>query len=246
MRANLERIHRWRGQTLSGRELDELTWATYRLYGHYLVDFFRMTRVTRAEVDRMVQVEHPEHLDGAWGCGRGLIVVTAHLGNWELGGAVLHALGYPVNAVVLPDRMARLERLLDEQREQRGVRVLPLGHSALSLVKCLKRGELVALLADRDFTRHHAVMEFFGSPVRLPVGAAWLAERTGAPILPAFLLRREDGTFQLRLHPPIHPGQAGGTSAIMLRLRDILQEEIARHPTQWFVFHDFWQGEPSA
>lgn len=244
VRANLERIYAWRGQPLTPGEGDARALRTFEQFGPYLVDFFRHTRLDAAEVARRVFIDHPGYLREAHGAGRGVIVVTAHLGNWELGGAVLHALGYPVNAVVLPQRMPRLERLLEAQRRRRGVRVLPLGHSALSLVRCLQRGELVALLADRDFTRHHQELDFFGHPIRLPAGAAWLSLRTGAPILPAFLLRHDHATFHLHLHPPLWPEQQGGVTSIMCKLRDILQSEISAQPEQWFVFHDFWAGEP--
>jgi len=194
-------------------------------------------------VAQWVSLEHEDRLKEAAAAGKGVILVTAHFGNWELGGAVLGALGYPVNAVVLPQRMKRLNRLLQDQREKRGIRLLPLGKSARGLVRCLRGGDVVALLADRDFTRHHHAIDFFGRPARLPLGAAWLSLHTGAPIVPTFLLRQEDDTFLLRMHQPIWPEQAGDVNAIMTRIRDALQAEIGERPYQWFIFRDFWRGE---
>lgn len=244
VRANLERIHRWRGEPLSAEASETLALRTYKEFGLYLVDFFRASGMKAEDLQRRVHTDHVEYLRQAQEAGRGIIVVTAHLGNWELGGALLHAMGLPVHAVVQPQRMPRLSHLLDAQRRRRGVRVLPLGHSALSLVRCLRRGEVVALLADRDFTRHHQTLDFFGRSVHLPLGAAWLSLRTGAPILPAFLVREDHATFRLHVHPPIWPEHQSGVTTIMCKLRDILQEEISAAPAQWFIFHDFWAGEP--
>lgn len=239
--ANLRRIYEWRGVRPARGTIDGMTRKTFQHFGKYLVDFFRFSRLTRDEVDRRVSIERADHLEGAFELGRGVIVVTAHFGNWELGGAVLAALGYPVSAVVLPQRMKRLETLLRHQREERGVNVIPLGESAFASMRALRKGGLLALLADRDFTRHHARVPFFGFPADLPMGAAWLSERTGAPVVPAFLYRQEDDSFLLKLHRPIDPAEAGSKEAIMDRIVAILQAEIAERPYQWFIFRDFWR-----
>lgn len=244
VRSNLEQVLRWSGHDPGARELARRVRQTYRYFGKYLVDFFRYARLDTAELERRVAMPERALLEDTFRQGKGVIILTAHLGNWELGGAILSALGFPVNAVVKPERMPRLNRLMQQQREQRGLRLLPLGHSALSLLRCLKRGEIVALLADRDFTRHHMTMNLFGKPVGLPLGAAWLSLQSGAPILPAFLIREPDDTFRLRLHPPWWPGAGTTLADLMARLRDALQAEIAAHPEQWFIFHDFWAGEP--
>lgn len=242
--SNLRRIYAWRGLHPSRRTIVGMTRKTYQFFGKYLVDFFRCERMTQYDVERRVSIEHPEFLAEAFARGRGVIVVTAHFGNWELGGAVLAALGYPVSAVVLPQRQGRLENLLRRQREQRGLQVIPLGASAFASLRALRRGGVVALLADRDFTRHHARMSFFGAPADLPVGPAWLAVRTGALVVPAFLSRSEDDSFLLRLHPAIDPESEGAQVSIMQRIVDALQDEIAERPSQWFVFRDFWRPGP--
>lgn len=244
--ANLERIYRWRGIAPARETLRGMTRKTFQYFGKYLVDFFRLAHLDRAEVDRQVSIEHGERLAEAFARGRGVVLVTAHLGNWELGGAVLCALGYPVSAVVAPERLPRLERLLSRQRERRGVRTVQVGKSARTLLRRLRAGECVALLADRDFSREQRELELFGMPVHLPRGAAWLAHRAGAPVLPVFLLRQEDDTYLLRVHAPIDPSSAGGVDETHARIRDALQAEIAAHPHQWFVFHDFWKPEARA
>jgi KDO2-lipid IV(A) lauroyltransferase len=241
--SNLAQILAWRGIIPARSALPGLTRKTFQNYGKYIVDFFRMAHLDKSDIERLVSIEHPERLEAAYRRGRGVVLVTAHLGNWELGGAVLCALGYPVNAAVAPVRFPRLERLLRRQRERRGVRVVQIGRSARELLRRLKAGECAALLADRDFSREHQSSEFFGRTVHLPRGPAWLAHRAGAPVVPVFLLRQEDDTYLLRVHEPIDPETAGGINGINERIRDVLQNEIATYPQQWFVFHDFWEPE---
>jgi KDO2-lipid IV(A) lauroyltransferase len=244
--SNIRHVLAWRGIKPARATVPGLTRKTFQNFGKYLVDFFRMAHLDKSDVERLVSIEHSERLEDAYRRGRGVVLVTAHLGNWELGGAVLCALGYPLHAAVAPARLPRLERLLRRQRERRGVHVVQIGHSARALLRRLKAGECAALLADRDFSHEHQTSELFGRPVRLPRGPAWLAHRAGALVVPVFLLRQEDDTYLLRVHEPIDPVAAGGMEAVHARIRDVLQSEIAAYPHQWFVFHDFWRSEGSA
>ncbi len=213
---------------------------TFQYFGKYMVDFFRTARFSPDEIRRLVSFEHREHLDRALAHKRGVIIVSAHFGNWELAGAVLESLGYDLNVVVLPERLRRLERLLEEHRKKRGFNILPLGEAARGILHCLKRGEIVAMLADRDFTRHHVTVDFFGKPARMPAGPARLSLRTGAPIVPGLLLREEDDTFLLRLAPPIFPEQEGSADQIQKRICKFLERNIGERPHQWFVFEPHW------
>jgi KDO2-lipid IV(A) lauroyltransferase len=238
--SNLRRIYAARGITLAETALPGLARKTFQHFGKYLVDFFRFARLTEAELRQYVTLENVEALRAAAARGKGVLVVTAHLGNWEVGGAVIAALGYRLNAVALPQPSRRLDRLFNQQRASRGIRVLPLGRAALGIVRCLQRGELVALLGDRNFDHHPGRYQFFGAPAPLPRGPAWLAMRTGAPLVPTFLLRQEDDTFLLRCHPPIYPDVAGSETAVRTAWLAALEKEIASAPWQWFIFKDFW------
>jgi len=239
--SNLQRIFAARGITPAATALSGFTRKTFQHFGKYLVDFFRYSHLTEAELKKYVNLENMEALREAASRGKGVLVVTAHLGNWEVGGAVIAALGYRLNAVALPQPSKRLDRLFNEQRASRGIHVLPLGHAAFGIVRCLKRGEIVALLGDRNFNHHTERYDFFGAPASLPRGPAWLAAQTGAPLVPSFLLRQEDDTFLLRCHPPIYPESAGSEAAIRTAWIAALEKEIAAAPWQWFIFDDFWR-----
>ncbi|MBP7830710.1 MAG: lysophospholipid acyltransferase family protein [Kiritimatiellae bacterium] len=244
VRENLSQIFRARGVQPAAQALDGLARKTFQYFGKYLVDFFRFARLSPEDIRRRVSIEHQDYLDQAAAAGRGVVLVTAHFGNWELGGAVIAGLGCPVSAVVLPQRLEKLNRLFQGQRERRGIKVIPMGSSAFNLIRCLKKKEFLALLADRDFTGTSDKAEFFGRPARMPVGPAWLSWKTGAPVLVGFLIREVDDTFRLRFYPPILPAAEPSMEAVAARIRAVLEKEIAERPYQWFMFEPFWENAP--
>ena len=240
--SNLRHIHAHRGIQLPEDRLEELTRETFRNFGKYLADFFRFTRVSVNEISRLVRVVHPEYIGQAAGLGKGVLVVTAHLGSWEIGGAILASFGYPVNVVVLPMKDKRTNALFQSRRGKRGLKVIPLGHTVRGIYSALLRKELVALLGDRDYSPRHHEVAFFGAPARLPIGPAKLCIATGAPILPGFLIRQPDDTFVLRIHPPIS-GEGLSLAEAQGRMVGVLEDEISQNPSQWFLFDEFWKGD---
>jgi lauroyl/myristoyl acyltransferase len=99
---------------------------------------------------------------------------------------------------------------------------------------------VVALLADRDYSRHDTLVPFMGAVARMPRGPAWVSHASGAPILPVFMIRRSDDTFLLRFHPPIMPHVHDEPESVQQALSDVLAKEIVQDPVQWLMFEDVW------
>jgi KDO2-lipid IV(A) lauroyltransferase len=218
---------------------------TFRNFGKYLADFFRYRRPSDVAIQPLFRLDGIEHYRQAVALNRGVLALSAHLGNWEMSALVLHSLGHQLNAVVLPQRRERVERLLARYRARRGARLLPLGRgTAAAIVSCLNRREFVGLLADKDFTTHNRQVPFFGRPTRLPHGPAVLAIKTGAPILPAFIIRRDDDGFLVRFYPPILARPDDSAERLQMGIARVLEEVIGEFPAQWFMFTDFWAGPP--
>lgn len=241
--ANLAHILQAQNISPSEETLTQMARKTFHLFGKYLVDFFKFSRMTLAEVKRLVSIEHLDYLEQARALGNGVIFITAHLGNWELGGAMMTALGYRLNVVFLPQRLEEINRLFEKQRKQRGLQLIPLGHAARGVLQALKRKECVVMLADRDFTAHNHSIMFFGKPAQLSSGPARIAVRTKTPIVPAFVLRQEDDTFLLRFYPPILVEEHSTPAEIEMKIGAIMEKEIAQNPSQWFIFENFWQAK---
>lgn len=241
--SNFEHILQAKGIRASKDQLSKMARKNFQMFGKYIVDFFKFSNFTDNSVKRLVSIEHPERLEQAESLGRGVLMITAHLGNWELGAAVLASLGKPLNAVVQPQSSNKVNELFQKHREKRGIKIIPMGSAARGVLRALQRKEFVAMLADRDYTAHNEVIPFFGKPARLPSGPARIALKTGSPLVPAFLLRQSDDTFLFRVHRPIIPGPSDSPDDLRGRIRDVMEEEISANPLQWFMFNDFWKEQ---
>ena len=246
VRENLQTVFAHQGIVPSRHLLDGCARKTFQYFGKYLADFIRYRKLTPAGIRERVSIQGFEHLEAIRDSKRGAILLTAHFGNWELGGAFIAAMGIPIHAVVRPVSSPALERIFNFFREQRGLKVILLDKAGLGVAKALKRGEAVALVGDRDFTGNGHPRAFFGREASLPRGAAWFAHRLGVPIYMGFVVRAPDDTFILRLHPPIDPAQVPTEDAIQEKIVAVMEDTIARDPCQWFIFDPFWPEAPAA
>jgi len=242
---NLRRIHQHSGVYLSDRALRALARENFLNFAKYLVDFFKFLRPQKDVLDRVLHYGNvPETLNKLLAQGKGVIILSAHLGNWELGASALAARGYKFNVVALWVADPKLNALYQQQREARQLHPIAMGRAARECIAALRRNEIVALVADRDFTSARETVEFFGQSARLPLGPAKLALATGAPLLPVFMVRQHDDTFAYVLEEPIWADKNHDTvETVMRRIVAALENAISRHSEQWFLFHDLWNVE---
>jgi len=243
--ANLQRIQQQGGVELSPRALHSLARENFLNFAKYMVDFFHFLQLDPERVRRLIDVGSTrEVLDELLAHGKGVIVLSAHLGNWELGAAALAANGYKFNAVVLQQPDTKLNKLYQRQRIERQLNPIPLGRAARECIAALRRNEIVAVVGDRDFTSSRDTVEFFGQPARLPNGPAKLALATGAPIVPIFMIRRSDDTFTYIVEEAIWADKSRETVPdVMRRIAQALERVIRQHSEQWFLFHNLWDIE---
>lgn len=213
-------------------------------FAKYLVDFFRFSRLTKENIAKNVEVIGRDNLDTAIKNGNGVILLAAHIGNYELGGAVVALLGYPLNAVALDHKNKLVNNFFIKQRQTANIKVISIGMALKRCYACLKDGEVLALLGDRDFLNHGLRIKFFGKDSLIPKGVAVLSLRTRAPIIPCFFIRMPDDTFTLTFERPIIYLTTGDTDEdtrlIMKRCVEIMERYIKRYPSQWYMFRNFW------
>lgn len=227
---------------------DAIARAVFRNFAKYLVDFFRFAEIDDAFIRDRVTIVGREHLDAALRQGRGAVLVSAHLGNYELGAAITAQLGYAVNTVVLTHRDPRIDALFAGQRALRRVRPIAVGMALRQGFAALRRNELLGLLADRDFFNSGIRLTFLERQMSAPRGPAQFSVRTGAPMVPVFLTRQPGDRFQLAFEPPIPPEATGDeradTARLMTAALAVLERYIRRYPDQWYLFRDFWNPGP--
>lgn len=212
----------------------------FRNFGKYLVDFFRFSRLEKGCIGKAVRIENVSYLEDALRKNKGAILLTAHLGNWELGGVIISLSGHHIWAVALPHKHKWVDDFFNRQRESKGLRVIALGSSVTQCLSALRNNQLVALVGDRDFTGKGVVVNFFGRQTLFPLGPAVFSIRTGAPIVPGFLLRNEDDSFTLRFEKPIEPMGREDPGAIIAKYKGIFERYIRGYPEQWYMFRRFW------
>jgi KDO2-lipid IV(A) lauroyltransferase len=230
-----------------GAELDETVRAAYRNYMRYWCETFRMQDLTRDELARRFHTEGIENIEKAHAAGGGGILATMHLGNWDAGGRwVAERWPLTVVAEVLRPR-ALFERFL-EHRRALGMQIIPLQRGSDVTAQCekhLRAGRLLALLSDRALGPSGVEVAMFGRRTKLPPGAAVLALRTGAPIIPAVIYEEPNGEWLAWVMEPVPAeGSADDPEVIhdvMQRLAERFERCVRRAPSQWYaMFQRYW------
>jgi len=214
-------------------------------FGKYLVDFFRFSLFTKEDILKKVTLVNTQYFDEALANKKGAIILTAHIGNWELGGVAIALSGYPVLAIALPHAESKVNDFFNRQREERGLKIVPIRKAAFECLHALKNNTFVAILGDRDFTNAGIVVDFFGKPTLLPKGPAMLALKIGCPIIPGFSVMRDGYKLDVIFEKPLEYSKTGD----MQKDIEEITKQFARHiekyvklyPEQWFMFRKFWQ-----
>lgn len=222
--------------------------GVFRELGHLVAELPLLEGLDPEElVELVVAEEGRAHIDAMAADPRGTVLLSAHLGNWELLGQLLAHYGLaPLNGVYRPLDNPILDRHLRANRERHGVRAIDRWNASRSILQALRRGEVVAMLADQNTPGTDRVrLPFLGEEARVPTSVARFARKTNSPILPAFLLREGPQRFRLVALAPIEPGNFADTED---GLRDLTAEVvaameagIARAPAQWFWVHRRWR-----
>jgi KDO2-lipid IV(A) lauroyltransferase len=213
----------------------------FKNYGQYLIDYFLLPQLPFEKLKEYYSPQIGEvYLHTALQNGRGALLLTGHLGNWEMGGILLRYLNYPLNIVTLPHNTERANDLIKGLRQEKQIRTIELGGSplgTLNILAALKRNEVVALLADKVFWGKSAEVAFFGHEVPFPLGPYLVAQASGAAVLPVFMLRDPKGRYQGFIEPPLTMGPATDETTLLGALGQFVRlfEHYIRHyPDQWY------------
>jgi lauroyl/myristoyl acyltransferase len=224
----------------SKKELFDIRLQIFRNFAKYLVDFFRFEELDREYIDRKVTIENIHYIDEALKKGKGVVLLSAHIGNWELGGVVMALLGYPLWAVALPHKTKEVNDFFNSQRGKKGLKVIMFGKAARTCLNFLKENKIIALVGDKDYTKDAGIVaEFFGKPTYLPKGPAAFALKNGSPIIPVFMLRNPDDTFTLKICKPVNC-DSKSMEGITSECKNLIEDLVKAHPEQWYMFKRFW------
>lgn len=228
----------------SKKEINKLRIKLFRNFAKYLVDFFRFSIMDEGYIKKHCKVEGINNFDQELAKGRGVVVLTAHIGNWELGGVVIALLGYPFWVVALAHKHKKVDKFFNHQRNSKGIKVIPVGKAGRMCLNVLKDNEMVALLGDRDFSKSGIPLNLFGKKTIFPIGPAYLSLKTGASIVPGFMIRNKDDTFTLKIEKSIQIDKGENREEDLARIINeyklVIEDYIKKYPDQWYMFQRFW------
>jgi KDO2-lipid IV(A) lauroyltransferase len=236
------------GKEKSERERERIAVRAFENLGRSIVEFAWIQGRPAAELMGRTTFEGIDHVEAALHEKKGVVLLSAHFGNWEWMGAALSLLGTPIHVVARPLDNPELNHMVNAWRGRYGNRVLNKRTSAAELMRLLRAGEVVGILLDQNTTASEAVfVDYFGRPAATHKGLAILSLRTGAAILPSFIIREGD-RHRVVIEKPLDIVRTGNlerdlTEATALFTRTI-ESTVRRYPDHWLWVHRRWKTQP--
>ncbi len=251
---------RWRRTALRNLELaypesdaawrEGITRGSYQNLGRVLLALARAPRLTAETIGDWIEYEGFEHYAAAVERGRGVLFLTAHLGNWELS-VTAHALyGNPMRMLVRRLDNPLLDRLIERRRSIAGNRTIDKQNAAKDALKALRANQAVGILADQNAAGEDGVFcDFFGIQARSTKSVALLATRTGAAVIPGFAFwNASSGRYVLKFYPPVDLADTGNRDADLSenvqRCQRAIEIAVRERPEQWLWIHRRFKSRP--
>lgn len=230
--------------SLRGRDFDRLCARNVQHFSRMMADYFLCSNDEHRAVGLLDGWRGWENIEAARARGKGVILVTAHLGSWELGGTLLALRGLPINVITLEEPTSELQRWRAEHRRRLGIKTITVGpghdFAFVEMIQALRRNEILAMLVDRPYEGTGTPVRLFSGTSEFSTGPALLWQHTDAAVLPAFVLRNERGRY-VSFADPALPLERGTDQRISVqentqRIADHFEKIIRDHPEQWFNY----------
>ncbi len=239
--ANLQLVY---GKTQTPEQLAAFARRVRRNLATTLIEFMRLSECGPEDLLRRTRTYGQIHLRRALQAGRGVLLVTAHYGSYEVAGAYCAAFGLPITVLARARDDELTEQFVTRTRSQHHIRVI---HKTAwrEAVKVLREGGMVGVLADQAVNTGGVMAEFLGQPAATAVGPVLMAQQTGAAVLPCFVTRDANGRLTVELHAPLALPDTGDAEAdlraAVQALNDVLSAQIRYKPEEWQWLHRRWK-----
>lgn len=231
-----------------GVSQDEAEQIIRRLFinlGQTFLEVMYLPVLTPATMRQYIEIENRHYLDDAVAEGKGVAVLSAHIGNWEWLGAGLAMYGFPVASIVKRQPNDQHTRILNEFRQKVGIEIFSRGTTELvAAAKALKQGRVLGFFSDQDAGPNGIFVEFLGKMASSPAGLPTFARKFEVPVVPAFIVRRPEGGHRIIVGPSFHfvPGNDPETDLrnFVVYTTKIIEETIRTYPDEWLWFQKRW------
>jgi KDO2-lipid IV(A) lauroyltransferase len=231
------------------KALRRLSWLNFRDHGKAYADLMQLPRARVESMRPLLKVQGWEYLEEARSLGKGVLVVSCHMGSYEVVAAIWSATLAPVSFFAEEVEPRTLFEWYRDTRARLGISVLTLDHGGIrKVLEALREQEMVITAIDRDITGTGYLMPFFGKLAPIPLGPAAIALRLGTPLFPVFVYRLPDDTYMAEGAPLVQAVSTGNPRADQVRATEgvlrHMERFIQQHPEQWHVPHKIWSGGP--
>ena len=222
--------------------------AMYRNFAINYIEVLRLAGGAGDDLSQLITIEGQEIVQGVLRRGKGALMLTAHLGNFDLLAIFTAQRGYPLTIISKEIKNPAVNRLWMRLRERYGVKIVLSHDSMRGCFKALKGGGLLGFILDQNRPHDQGVfVTFFGWPACTTPGLAFISAVTQTPVVPVFIHRTSDGRHHLRVLPAIEPPAARGEDDLRRATQQyttIIEQEVRRHPDQWIWIHLRWKTQP--
>jgi lauroyl/myristoyl acyltransferase len=223
--------------------LDEICRENYDRFLRTLSDYFYCSLASPEKIRRLVDEWRGfENIVAARKRGKGGILITGHIGNWELGGILLALEGVPLTVITAEEPASGLTQWREAYRSRLGIKTIPVGadpFSFVGIIGALRRNEFIAMLVDRPYGGASVPVRFFGAETCFSSAATLLWQHTGADVIPAFVLQKPGGRYVSLLAPAVPMDADGAANA--QRIATVFESIVRRNPEQWFNYVPLWK-----
>jgi len=232
------------GDSLTYKEKRHITLMAVRNFATFVYEFLLVPRINKRNMKKFMIPVNFERARNAFKKGKGVIILTGHIGNYEWGAVLLRLLGYPLVVISLPYKTRYITNFFEQKRKSQGMEILYTGHATIGSVKALKKGSMLAIVGDRIFSEEGIEVEMFGRKTIFPKGPIILGLITGSPIVPAFSIKERDGLYHVYFEDPIELEQGNSIEEGVRKNIDkwvkIVEKYIKKYPEQWYLFEKLW------
>jgi len=230
-------------------ELEDIARRSYQNIMMTAFEFVRFPLYSGADIVRMVDVEGEENMRDAVSRGKGVIVVSAHFGSWELLAARIHTLGFPMTAVGRPQNDSMINDFIVKMRTSKGTRHIPRGVPMFDhITKLLGNNELVGLVSDQNAGPKGIFVDFFGHPAATFKGPGLFAVTRGSALVPVFIVRTAYQKHTAYICPVVEIEPSGDAGRDLVAYTQaftiVIEDFVRRHPDHWFWVHKRWKTPP--
>jgi len=234
------------GNQKTENEIEKIALRSYCIMARGFIEHLTFPALSQEKILSNLEFKNLHYLDEIMQHGKGAILVSSHFGSWQIGGTSVRLAGYPMNFLVQRQNNHLVEDLVYGYVEDKGVKVLYKSVSAGKILELLNSNQIVAVLPDQDAGKNGVIVNFMGQPASTHKGPAFFSLKTGAPIIIALSLNKQNGKHTVVMEKPIYPHPTGDRDEDIKNLTQVytgkIEEYIRKYPEHWFWQHRRWKS----